>query len=405
MKLDPNLNNNFLLSDIKDKCVLKLMDISNTTTKSPAISIVQSNNQMTQSQYCYSNLSEHQSASIRDDANSEKIPICTRSLSEPRIQNKKNSTAKQTYQNPIYNQASQEYILTNQDLMNQTINSASNVETYDNLDAQSAHQSRIESKYVLPNPLNYYDRYNRSLNPIYNSMRINSRDVKSMDRDVVYSYQNGATTSQKSEPQTPQLSRQSTINERSFAESPEKIKTCTEIDATEDDTISLPSSISIRGFKNFQNDFSKNLDSTEFDVECDDDEKTVNEENAKEVCEDSKIKMKSMQKQLETLTNLVHQALINKDLNRLEGIAQTAKFNQARYMPTYVNKSDVSLLNDQANQLKNDLNTIKKMHENFNIYVGESFKEFVNQINVSLICFMFQDNENFFYRISSKAFM
>ncbi|RNA18458.1 Actin interacting 3, partial [Brachionus plicatilis] len=360
------------MNDIKDKCVLKLVDISNA----------QPSNKMTQSQYCYSNLSEHQSATI-DEKSSEKVPACPRSLSEPRIQIKKAAAPKPTYQNPIYNHPCQEYILTNQDLMNQTLNS--NVETYDNLDGQSAHQSRIESKYVLPAPLSYHDRYNRSLNPIYNSMRIESRDAKSVDRDAVY--KNGASAALKSEPPTPQLSRQSTINEHSFAQSVAAPKTKiggADIDATEDDTISLPSSISARGFKNFHADFSKNLDSTEYDVECDDDEKTVNEENVVESCENSKLKMKLMQKQLETLTNLVHQALINKDLNRLEGIAHTAKFNQSRLMPMDVNKSSIGLLNDQAKQLKNDLNAIKKMHANFNFVVGESFREFVDQINDKL---------------------
>ena len=364
--------------------MLKLVDIS-SGTQLPITSIQSSvNKMMTSSQYCYSNLSEHHSASI-DVKSSQKALAYPRSLSEPRIQAKKNHTQIQTYQNPVYNQSSQEYILTNQDLMNQTVNSVSNVETYDNLDAQSAHQSRIESKYALPNALNYNERHKRFLNPIYNSMKMNLRDVKSIDRDVMYSFQAEKSSSQKSEPQTPQLSRQSTLNEQSFSESPKKIKDSNiEIDATEDDTLSLPSSLSIRGFKNFHNNFSQNLDSTEFDVECDDDERTLNQEtNIDENCDESKLKMNFMQKQLETLTNLVHQALINKDLNRLEDIAQTAKLNQKRLLPKNANKSNINSLNDQAKHLKSDLNSIKKMHQNYNFEVSETFKMFANEINVS----------------------
>lgn len=346
-----------------------------------AITPVQTSAQMTRSQYCYFNLNEHQSAS-NDEKSSQKALICPRSRSEPRIQAKINHTQKQTYRNAIYNQSSQEYILTNQDLMNQTVNSVSNVETYDNLDAQSAHQSRIQSKYVISNALSYYDTNTRSLNPIDDSMKLNSRDVKSVDRDVIYSFQTELCSPQKSQPQTPQLSRQSTINEHSCT------PTSKNTNATEDDTISLPSSISIRGFKSFQNDSIKNLDSTEFDVECDndgdDDNKTVNQETTiGETYDESKLKIKFMQKQLETLTNLVHQVLVNEDLNHLESIAKTAKLSQNRKMSKKSNKLSINLLNDQAKQLKNDLISIKKMHENYNFEVSETFKMFVNEINVS----------------------
>jgi len=43
--------------------------------------------------------------------------------------------------------------------------------------------------------------------------------------------------------------------------------------------------------------------------------------------ESSKVKMKLMQQQLQTLTNLVHQALINRDLNQLATQYSMQKFN------------------------------------------------------------------------------
>ncbi|CAF0714137.1 unnamed protein product [Brachionus calyciflorus] len=397
------------ISDIKDKCVLKLVEITkpnNSTSSQPSNTLVQKSNQqaynnyetsqpsknMTQSQYCYSSLSDHQSIPAQYEAKrSETVSLNPRSLSEPRNQIKKASqttqpNTQQVYQNPIYNQQSkQEYFLTNQDLINQTINST--VETYDNLDVQTSHNSRIESKYPNNQQINYYDRYNRSLNPIYNSMRVGSRDVRSVDRDVLYSHHKAPSTPRKIslDLQSPQLSRQSTLNDSTFTDSPSKLKNTFDADATEGDTISLPSSISIRGFKNFQNE--KNLDLTDYDVECDDDDKTVNEEHFEvENFEESRLKIKMMQRQLETLTNLVHQALVNKDLNKLEDIAQTAKFNQHKFSRTnlYSNKPGINHINEKAKQLKNDLITIKKMHENFNSYIGESFKEFVKQINERL---------------------
>jgi hypothetical protein len=46
-------------------------------------------------------------------------------------------------------------------------------------------------------------------------------------------------------------------------------------------------------------------------------------------CDSSKVKMKLMQQQLQTLTNLVHQALINRDLNQL-----ATQYNMQKFNPT-----------------------------------------------------------------------
>ena len=88
--------------------------------------------------------------------------------------------------------------------MNTSITSS--VETYDNLnDHQLTHQSRIDSnKYfnnqnvatVLPQQVvpSQFDRYNATLRPHYNSMRLSNshvvseRDIKSVDREILYNY-------------------------------------------------------------------------------------------------------------------------------------------------------------------------------------------------------------------------
>ena len=101
----------------------------------------------------------------------------------------------------------------------------SSVETYDNLsDHQLTHQSRIDSsaRHTSPSqpqqqqqqqPQAHFDRYtNSSLRPHYNSMRVpnhaalmavSERDIKSVDREILYNYykQNSA----KQQPQQPTL--------------------------------------------------------------------------------------------------------------------------------------------------------------------------------------------------------
>ena len=117
-----------------------------------------------------------------------------------------------------------------------------------------------------------------------------------------------------------------TIRSRSGSVTPRHQQQHFETDATEDDDLTCTSSSIYQyelnnnnnhkkddakpqheQFKNAlnENDFIDNLD-----------------ENDIENFETSKIKMKLMQKQLYDLTNLVNQALINKDLNQLAAVAQ-----------------------------------------------------------------------------------
>ena len=87
----------------------------------------------------------------------------------------------------------------NQNVEKQQNASSSSVETYDNLnDNQINHQSRIDSRYSnidgfnqlnKEQQLNYFNRYNSSLKPKYNSMRIpntSDRNSKTIDPREVY---------------------------------------------------------------------------------------------------------------------------------------------------------------------------------------------------------------------------
>ena len=122
----------------------------------------------------------------------------------------------------------------------------------------------------------------------------------------------------------------------------------------------------------------------------------------------SKLKMKQMQKQLKTLTDLVNQALISRDINQLASLAQYSMNQNLGYdsksslnMTNTTSRSDdcnksinstqtnssnssyLSELNSKTKSLKTDLSKLKLMHENFNSSFGDSMKSFIHQLNVT----------------------
>ena len=130
--------------------------------------------------------------------------------------------------------------------------------------------------------------------------------------------------------------------------------------------------------------------------------------------ETSKMKMKLMQQQLETLTELVHKALVNRDLNQL------AEQSQALGLPASVVNGGINLknlmrsehtlsktivaslangngkhsqhqslseLNAKTKLLRQDLMSIRKLHETFNLCFGDSMKSFIGQLNVNIKTF------------------
>ena len=101
------------------------------------------------------------------------------------------------------------------------------------------------------------------------------------------------------------------------------------------------------------------------------------------------------QDQLEKLTNLVHKALANRDLNQLAvqcdlqnmfdiDFTKSASLttNNRKFYTKSQNKN-LNDLNTKTKMLRNDLSNIKKLQETFNSSFGDSMKTFANQLNVS----------------------
>lgn len=315
-----------------------------------------------------------------------------RSLSEPRHQSQQKLQnqiqLKQSNFSQAPNQGPQEFYLTNQDLIS---HNNQPIETYDNLnDTPSSHQSRIVSKQEL----NHFDRYNRTMRPMFSSVRVpNSaqRDIRSVDRDPIY----GVSYNPRKVPQNLQsglnsnnardiksCDRELSSNCRSGSLTPCRIQS----NAAEEDELTLQSrSCSLSNGKHRADTY-----------EYDEDERTLNDNNETENLldsldekdienfETSKIKMKLMQRQLETLTSLVHQALMNRDLGQLAiGMGHLSGVG-VKANGICVKESDLVMFSEKAKFLKNDLSMIKKMQENFTMSVGDSMKGFVRQLNVSL---------------------
>jgi len=124
------------------------------------------------------------------------------------------------------------------------------------------------------------------------------------------------------------------------------------------------------------------------------------DDSAGDDCDNSKIKMKLMQNQLQKLTNLVHKALANRDLNQLAAQCDLQNMFDLDFSPKMShsqpkraygstssrgNKRQLAELNNKTKMLRNDLSTIKKLHESFNLSFGDSLKSFANQLNVSFL--------------------
>ena len=368
------------------------------------------------------------------------------------------------------------------EVQNGTISSA---ETYDNLNDNStassggppSHQSRIESKYnqVLQQQqhqqqqspqLHFYERYNATLRPHYHSMRVpngNDRDIKSVDRDILYNFynqqsklmakpsQNGyampAPPSVKNNHQnnmrdikscdrdfsiqtsisnstapviiSPVSTNGTTLNDlqsRSRSGSITPRHQQYEADMTEDDAITTSSSIcyemngKAKKAKKDDFDLDEDLSSVAFNQNEENELLNSLDENDIENFETSKIKMKLMQKQLQTLTSLVHQALINRDLNQLaqfnmqnlqaqsmnmiygNGVKPNktnghAKMGKMQSQNGKAETKELRELNEKTKSLKNDLNSLKKLQENLNSSFGNSIKTFVQQLNEKLKSF------------------
>jgi hypothetical protein len=346
--------------------------------------------------------------------------INSRSLSEPRA-NQTNLANRSSINSQNYSQLTSNFAYDpNDDECRQSSNVDSyqhingSAETYDNLsDHQLTHQSRIDTnKYLAAQTAQnqQFDRFNPTLRPQYNSMRLpnhqgggaTERDIKSVDREILYNYYKlnsskqhqpttlpppplhphqtvnnfvrntpkrqslqcynvrdikscerdaGVLTSSSSSSQNtpinnnknsaiikmmpplpppppsiiiaPVVENDMTMRSRSGSVTPCHQQQQFETDATEDDDLTCTSS-SI-----YQYDLNNNKSNThkkdELKQQSDLSENDFLDnldENDIENFETSKIKMKLMQKQLYDLTNLVNQALINKDLNQLAAVAQ-----------------------------------------------------------------------------------
>lgn len=107
--------------------------------------------------------------------------------------------------------------------------------------------------------------------------------------------------------------------------------------------------------------------------------------------ESSKVKMRMMQEQLETLTNLVHKALANKDLNQLavQINGQLAGLGNPQLMANSKRQPQVDLkdLNCRTKNLRQELMTVRKLHETLNLNFSDSMKNFIGQLNEKLNSF------------------
>jgi hypothetical protein len=402
------------MSDIKDRCVLKLIEInpqnssqislaSNSTivnnfveNKSISSNNKTNNNNLIYAKqqadmvnsYCYgvsnnSNmiLNENEMAMVSKDDCSL---LSNRSLSEPRPQ----GLPPAPKSNAHYQLQNSQHIYANQNaIMKTPIQYQMSVETYDNLnDTSSAHhhQSRINngqqySQY--PNSSFYSEKANNQAGlKSYSRMVPPERDIRSVDREIIM-FTNQPTNQTKlgisnnSNPK--QHHRHSLINPpttitTSSVSRPNDTTTSLNIDngcrsgsitpqnqqfnMIEDDDVTTASSLSstarlstsmstdqngtLNRKKSFKNNSSfssatNHVENSNLDKHFQDAFLNVLEDNDIGNFENSQVKMKLMQQQLQTLTNLVHQALINRDLNQLATQYNMQKFNpMSDQMPT-----------------------------------------------------------------------
>lgn len=137
----------------------------------------------------------------------------------------------------------------------------------------------------------------------------------------------------------------------------------------------------------------------------DDEERTLNDKSEQDLLasldetnheqaeseESSKVKIALMQKQLQHLTDLVQNALINRDFSQLAVASsqlslkptmpiRNSQQNAAQQRRT---KIEINALNKKTCSIKSELVNLKKMQEDFSSTFGESIRSFVNQLNVN----------------------
>ncbi len=342
---------------------------------------------------------------------------------------------------------SNKYIMTNNDNNNRVL-----AETYDNLSdhnpskGSTSNSTRIvsaSSSAALVSNTNHnqdQSKYHQLTNIYdkYSSMRIKSspqttllkkeRDIKSVDREIVTPFINNNNNTNTDSNNNNRINRRnssmtqsSILNssnimmglgakqhrnleshlrdlrscERSGSITPKHIDEYNNNGDDDDnnneqfdeqDNSITPNSISYHGCKRLNNNNNNNLLIDEKNlINSIDDSTSDNSEN-------SKVKMKLMQDQLQKLTNLVHKALANKDLNQLAAQcdlqnmfdidfnSKSSKKNQSSSSLIKTNKN-LNELNNKTKLLRNDLSMIKKLHESFNSSFGDSMKTFANQLN------------------------
>ena len=301
---------------------------------------------------------------------------------------------------------------------------ANTAETYDNLnEAQSAHRlhhSRIDSKFN-----------SCFVQPDTQRQQQQQRDLKSVDRDLILYSQspNNHLARKINTAQHALIRNNSNImmglsakqahhqaaehsvytdltmqagRSRSESLTPRRDEDLNDQDLTENDLSNLTSYVAPASSSGNSCTDSNNNARSEALNELD--------ERDIEQFETSKMKMKLMQQQLETLTELVHKALVNRDLNQL------AEQSQALGLPTSAINGGINLknlmrsehtltktivaslangngklsqhqslseLNAKTKLLRQDLMSIRKLHETFNLCLGDSMKSFISQLNVN----------------------
>lgn len=413
-------------SEIKDRCVLKLVELNSTNTEatkwpssnavevpkhaeslineyySPSVSMRQQQTGFTATStnpYQYNTNVAVPSASHRSSSEPRFNPAPV--LSSNHVYNQSN--AYNSYSNQATQYSKPTYVNDFQDFNNKYETKLSS-ETYDNLSdhntKQPNHQSRVDTNF---NQLtNIYDKYSSIRSNTIKSAPTSAllkkeRDIKSVDRDLAVANnrlprRNSAITSTSSpNAKETRISMGLSAKQRNL-DHLRDLKSCDrdflnhrsgsvtpKLDLTEDEDDDESNATNSLSYATKRlSTFQKN--------------DLLNDETD---AENSKLKMKLMQDQLEKLTNLVHKALANRDLNQLAvqcdlqnmfdiDFTKSASLttNNRKFYTKSQNKN-LNDLNTKTKMLRNDLSNIKKLQETFNSSFGDSMKTFANQLNVS----------------------
>ncbi len=212
-----------------------------------------------------------------------------------------------------------------------------------------------------------------------------SYDALTLETNVSSS-SNGSTSSGNESSSADQTFEISNSSEDENNKMPAAVNMIT-TDKAYSDFVLLNSSATNQANQAYLND-NDNSSSSEGGLAIDDDEA---EQQQQQTAAGEKFKMMQMQQQLEQLTSLVNQALMNRDLNQLaslvssqynlenEGGAADSQHQKKKPLPPHVDH-----LNEKTKSLKTDLLTIKKMQDNLKHLFGDSMKGFMSQLNEKL---------------------